>query len=725
MLRQVTAFGAVAVPALCPASILPGRGRGHARVSRQTFSNPSCKQPELLPETWTLQTTLREFHCCSGGSTATSLERSNTLEMQHKCHWMRLPRPVMAVSRTQIPRWMGFMSPRAYVSLHMTYRAFATTPPYLEESRQGRRPRRRRHASSTTSAHRRREKGWLRETTNDEPSTSRAYTGLHDDRVPPYQSSSDAFLRRGASSGEEEGAVTAQPPPTSSSVPPSSTSAMGWSYDVVDPQSGKTSLDVLYERHFNHIHRILEQPLPPLPRDGNMNPDFFMGFAVYRYTLRDQYRAVVAKALGIQVAAVRLSVAWSGRFDVRHFSKAQKVCGIWLDRRRLADTTTESATMDDDALPPLLQEKITGLINAVNACNRPDLLGVQLIQASMALPEVEFAISRREHRLLFHLHQWIRATLLQRHLVVVVLGCPPPRQHESATAATTSGARGKQGGAGVVTAARLNGDAQVEAATTLSHVLQQWMDSETREVAAQRQLIESRWLKQLHNREVVPEVILLTDVATRLAHAIAAGEMALLHGRGGEAASSPDATGGDGTGDGGSRDEDTGYQVAPERMPLGSREEPLLDSVTHELLCRVGAEHRPSAGDRAERRNALGDAVFLSSLPQTLQNAAVKWVRVVYQALFFRDAHFDGELSTSSDSAVALRVRASLPAFFAHGVYAGGKDEMLYLQHNKAAMDALLLHPHDVSLRKKFMSRMRSGHRRMRMQEESAAAHPN
>ncbi|RNC42282.1 hypothetical protein TcCL_NonESM08088 [Trypanosoma cruzi] len=102
----------------------------------------------------------------------------------------------------------------------------------------------------------------------------------------------------------------------------------GWSYEQVDTRTGRTPLDTLYEERLQRIRAVFESPLPPMPRDGNVSPDFLVGFAHYEYRLRDQYRAVLARALDLPVAAVRLSVAWSGRFDVARFNRVQKVCGV-------------------------------------------------------------------------------------------------------------------------------------------------------------------------------------------------------------------------------------------------------------------------------------------------------------------------------------------------------------------------------------------------------------
>ncbi|KAH8616914.1 hypothetical protein ERJ75_000430600 [Trypanosoma vivax] len=103
---------------------------------------------------------------------------------------------------------------------------------------------------------------------------------------------------------------------------------MGWCYEEVDPETGRTPLDILYEEHLQRIKAVFEHPLPPLPRDGTASPDFLVGFAHYDYRLRDQYRAVIARALDVSVSEVRLSVAWSGRFNVSQFNRVQKVCGV-------------------------------------------------------------------------------------------------------------------------------------------------------------------------------------------------------------------------------------------------------------------------------------------------------------------------------------------------------------------------------------------------------------
>uniref|UniRef100_A0A0A9YP30 6-phosphofructokinase n=1 Tax=Lygus hesperus TaxID=30085 RepID=A0A0A9YP30_LYGHE len=62
-----------------------------------------------------------------------------------------------------------------------------------------------------------------------------------------------------------------------------------------------------------------------------------------------------------------------------------------------------------------------------------------------------------------------------------------------------------------------------------------------------------------------------------------------------------------------------------------------------------------------------------------------------------------------------------LPVLFLHGAYAGGREEMRYLQANKAACDAVILHPHDITMKKEFMKRLQRGRDRLRIHEEMNA----
>lgn len=560
----------------------------------------------------------------------------------------------------------------------------------------------------------------------------------------------------------------------------SPSSEPGWGLETVDTATGKTALEELYDRNLSRIHRVLEQPLPPMPQDGSVDPDFFVGFASYSYQLRDQYRAVIARELQVPVKAVRLSIAWSGRFNVKRFNRVQKVCGVYLDRNTLAgvseDPTRSHASVETkkgkdvkeqagrparqshpssssspsshNALPEVVAQRITALVTAINTQKREDLLQVQLFQASPPIPEVEFALTRQEHRLLYRLHEWTRHNVLQRTVAVVVYGAPPTPLPPSPQ---TSGEASREAGASRDKVVR--------------HHYDQWQRRATEESAAQHREVQSRWLRLFHRREVVPLVLSLTELATRVAVAVARGEVT------GVACERKDC------GD----EEDT--SAAETAAPMDGSVQ--LSGSLRDLLLNIAAvaassssssgavasvassqkndveantfEGLPSSNAEGEApsRQAFKDALLLSATQTSSnssnssnssggatiaaaldmtsaaqQEAVMRWVRLVFQALLLREGHSEQTAGPADDAASGSAAswsvsmtEVSLPALFVHGAYAGSRDAVVYLQHNRAAMDALLLHPHEISLKKKFVSRLRNGHRRRRMEEEAAALH--
>ncbi|KAK7195592.1 hypothetical protein NESM_000487900 [Novymonas esmeraldas] len=521
----------------------------------------------------------------------------------------------------------------------------------------------------------------------------------------------------------------------------------GWGLEAVDTLTGRTQLEALYESHADRIRAILEQPLPPMPRDGSVEPDFFVGFATYSYQLRDQYRAVLARELQVPVRAVRLSVAWSGRFDVRRFGRVQRVCGVCLDRQLLRrserrDGGTDAGQDDhgvpaaephavDDGhlaaaspLPEAMQQRIGALVAAINSRRREDLLQVQLFQASPPLPEVEFALTRKEHRLVYHLHTWLKRRVLRRAVLVVVYGVPPPPQQQqqpqsSASVASAHGAPSSPEPRGA-------GDT---ASTAVVDAYAHWQNLCRTRAAAQRREVEVRWLRLFHRRRLVPAVVSLTELATEMAAAVRRGDVLPRHG-GPEAAETAAAATATAT-------------AAAARVASTSAEREtvlceLLDEALSAVVERIAAAAAaaavaplaetaplqcfadvlaPPPPDESTRTAAA--AALLQPTSAAEQAAVLRWVRLVYQALVLHETHSSGDASAAT---TRVSHGVSLPALFAQGVYAGGEEEVSYLQHNSAAMDALLLHPHETSYKKKFVSRMRNGHRRPRMEEEESAA---
>ncbi|GET88993.1 hypothetical protein, conserved [Leishmania tarentolae] len=553
----------------------------------------------------------------------------------------------------------------------------------------------------------------------------------------------------------------------------------GWGLEDVNSRTGRTKLEELYERNLDRIRAILEQPLPAMPPDGSIDPDFFVGFASYSYQLRDQYRATLARELQVPVTAVRLSVAWSGRFDVRRFGRVQKVCGVCLDRQVLlaathhdrernprtgldckgGDSTSKTRITEDDEsssssasalpLPETLQKRIHALVAAINGRRRDDLMQMSFFQASPPIPEVSFALTRQEHRLLFHLHTWIRRHVLQSAAVVVVYGVPPPPPSTTPTDAreTSHTPRRSTDSPERNGATRDTSDAGRDD-TTPQDPYAQWQRLCRTCTTSQRREVQDKWLRLLHRRKVVPLMISLTALATEVAAAVVRGEVPHMEFQhvsqgtvevkqagvgavqnGGEhstafVTSSPDA--------------------APSLVPLSASLKDVLtcieavsassppfttdhdgasaeDKDAHAMLLRRAQDViAPQLGaDTAEAATPLFRPTSTSQKAETM-----RWVRLVYQALLLRETQNSADCSSRMDaeqSSMRVANHAPLPALFAQGVYAGGQEEVAYLQRNRAAMDALLLRPHEISFKRKFLSRMRNGHRRLRMEDESAA----
>lgn len=502
----------------------------------------------------------------------------------------------------------------------------------------------------------------------------------------------------------------------------------GWGLERVDGATGKTSLEDLYDRNLSRIHHILEQPLPPLPQDGSVDPDFFVGFASYSYQPRDQYRAVLARELQVPVKAVRLSVGWSGRFNVKRFGRVQKVCGVCLDREVLTQANDGAAAAaasasgergaSPQALPDAVQERMMSLIADINTQQREDLLQVQLFQASPPIPEVEFALTRQEHRLVYHLHDWLRRSVLRRAVAVVVCGLPPPPSPTTTNPNTAP--------------AKVKLEKETEGAVVHRHFAE-WQQRAREVSAGQWEEVQRRWVRLFHRREIVPSVVSLTELATALAVAVARGDVT------GVQCESPDGSGeatavqlegplrevvieiaSAAASSGSVRDSEGKPQgTAIERVE--EEEEEAAEDATATL--HTGVTHRdvllPLGASSASAEAAVADF----STPAQ-EEAALRWVRLVYQALLLRETHSAGLAGSGAPSPSATApVEVALPALFTHGVYAGSRKEVEYLQRNRTAMDAVLLHPHEISFKKKFVSRLRNGHRRLKMEEEAAAPH--
>jgi hypothetical protein len=175
-----------------------------------------------------------------------------------------------------------------------------------------------------------------------------------------------------------------------------------WEYDHVNVTTGKTSLEERFDAATQKVRDIFDKPLPDLPSDdGSIEPDLLVGFAFYNFRLRDQYRAMIAKMLGLHAGEVELSVGWSGRFDVSRFSNCQKVCGVRIRRASQAPqpTSTEAGGQFNvrggerqprEPLSSELQGRIEEFIHAARKRKDESLLSLHIINATAALKEVQF-----------------------------------------------------------------------------------------------------------------------------------------------------------------------------------------------------------------------------------------------------------------------------------------------------------------------------------------------
>ncbi|CCW62583.1 unnamed protein product [Phytomonas sp. EM1] len=552
---------------------------------------------------------------------------------------------------------------------------------------------------------------------------------------------------------------------TSDSVPHSTTTSSGltsasegtgWDYETVDPVTGKSPIDLLYESHLERIQQILERPLPPMPPDGHINPDFFVGFAYYNYRLRDEYRAVIAHELQVPLQAVKLSVAWSGRFDVSRFNQVQKVCGVYLDRGALPGAPTHSLEKQepqeetDSQLPTAIQDRIAALIRAINARRTQHLLQVQLFQASGAIPEVEFALSRREHRLLSHLHSWIHGNILSRGLAVIVRGggFENYRNYEQRLSRQVDFSRTDDSGSSD-DCSKDNGASLPNRNVSPAQAYKEWVAKEIEVEAQQQRFIDAKWLSQFHSREIVPRQLSIRGLAALVTQAVLRGDVGpvkMPHHR--EMSPSKESTidtgaaqRDDQAASSNEENEDglSGPGVARARTEQ-DRNKTLLsdDQVSLLRYCQdylqreVQSNRKVSDSLSGERdvsetsqmpileARLFSNDDFMRTLEQNMQSIALQWICTIQRALFLNKEGTSVAGGFTSSGVSAIR----LPSLFVHRGYAGGLVEMRYLKSNKAAMDALLLHPNDIAMKKAFARRLRSGHQRLRIYEELGSSRP-
>ena len=174
----------------------------------------------------------------------------------------------------------------------------------------------------------------------------------------------------------------------------------GWLYAELD-SSGKTAIDRMYDGHHESVMRSLLAPIAPTQEDGCVRPDFAVGLQQYHHSLRGAYREAIAKALQVAPQQVRLSVAWSARYDVKSFFKGvRKVLGVTLvslndpSRRLLGSPSGNDGIGNkpeicntDDAFDSWRQ-RISGFARTVQSLNRSDLVALHIIQATSVVNEV-------------------------------------------------------------------------------------------------------------------------------------------------------------------------------------------------------------------------------------------------------------------------------------------------------------------------------------------------
>lgn len=187
-------------------------------------------------------------------------------------------------------------------------------------------------------------------------------------------------------------------------------SPLPWSYETIDPVSGKTTLEASYEKNRAAILELFEKPLPTLPDDGNVHPHFLVGFGHYSYRLRDQYRSVLAGRLGLHPSEVRLSIAWGGRFDVSRLRNCRKVCGVVLEPLAAAlatlsghaegDSVTAEAKAAAKDVAKQWDDTIRRFVSVVAKRKDAELLNLHMIAAGEAIPEVAFTQMNLLHRAL-------------------------------------------------------------------------------------------------------------------------------------------------------------------------------------------------------------------------------------------------------------------------------------------------------------------------------------
>ena len=178
----------------------------------------------------------------------------------------------------------------------------------------------------------------------------------------------------------------------------------GFLYANLDA-NGKTTIDRIYEGRQESAMRALLAPIAPPEDDGSVRPDFAVGLQQYHHSLRGAYREAIAKSLDVSPQQVRLSVAWSARYDVSSFFKGvRKVLGVTLvsakdPSRRLLGVANGN---DDEGGPmpeirctskdyDLWRQRIVALVRSIKSLSRSDLVALHITQATATVSEVKSA----------------------------------------------------------------------------------------------------------------------------------------------------------------------------------------------------------------------------------------------------------------------------------------------------------------------------------------------
>lgn len=551
---------------------------------------------------------------------------------------------------------------------------------------------------------------------------------------------------------------------------PHSAIEYGWKWETdFDPLTGETPLEKLYRRYerddlpfpLDSEQACLQAGAPRSSstcfpaeayNDGSISPHFFVGFSHYDYRLRDVYRGMISKKLNelqgeassiypVAVEDVKLSVGWSGRFNIRRFNKVRRVCGVRIrtteeignpiemksspsnassEESKGKKSDKEGAKNACESLPDSLKESVKKFVDLVNQQKNHDLLSLRFFQASEAIQEIEFDISssvslglddgtveeRSRMAEFFWLREIITRKIIAVHKAVIVLGSGSGYTDLSKESKETSAEKGDLSGVGTFL-------------TVLHH------ESSVTQKQKLRYLYEDRWLKTFHSRRVIPKVTSLLSLSVELAcivhpllpisttkeseqlrvsktdvsrdSSLWNDEMRCWIKKLADAANQSNFF-----------SERKGYLESSEGEPEDSTEDNEAckvqkndeEALERQLLLFLAESCESESSNSGILR---ANAEVGSPEVEVGSRSAWKWVRAIYQVMQ-SIAGVAGK-SFSAERSNQFCFRSELPIFFLHGAYGGGVSEMHYLQQNTVAMNAALLHPNHTSLRNELRSR--------------------